>query len=242
MAISTEGIVFTHTRYGDSSAIIHIYTKEMGMVSFMVKGVYGRKKRANFQLLQPLNLVQIEFTYRNNRGIQYIKEFKVIHPMMRIPFSQSRRAQAFLLTEVYGRALRNEGENEQIFNFIKEGILRLDSEIDGVENLHIWLLFHSVGYLGFEPQNNYGIDMPYFDIMDGCFISAEPPHPYFLEKEDSKLIDNLFLTNIDNLKSVAVNVQQRRVLLNCIIKFYELHHQSIGKISSLSILEDLFRS
>ncbi len=242
MTISTEGIVFTHTRYSESSAIIHIYTKELGMVSFMVNGIFGKKKKNNFQLLQPLNLLQIEFTYRNIKDIQRIKDYKVISPMMRIPFSQSRRAQAFLLTEVYSRVLRSEGKNEQIFDFIKEGILKLDDDIEGIENLHIWMLFHSVSHLGFEPHNNFDDDMPFFDIMGGCFISAEPPHPYFLNKEDSKLIYNLFLTTVDELENVAKNVIQRRVLLNTVIKFYELHHQSIGKISSLKILEELFRN
>lgn len=241
MTISTEGIIFTHTRYGDSSAIIHIYTKEVGMVSFMVNGVFGRKKRSNFQLLQPLNIVQLEFINRANRDIQRIRDFKVIHPMMRIPFSQSRRAQAFLLTEIYSRVLRNEGQNETIFNFLKEGIIRLDSDVDGVENLHIWLLFHSVSHLGFEPHNNYEEDCTIFDIMDGCFVPSEPGHPYILVDEDAKMINNLFKTTVDELKNVATNVHQRRVLLNAIIKYYELHHQSIGKISSLAILEELFR-
>ncbi len=241
MTISTEGIIFTHTRYGDSSAIIHIYTKEMGMVSFMVNGVFGRKKRSNFQLLQPLNIVQLEFINRANRDIQRIRDFKVTHPMMRIPFSQSRRAQAFLLTEIYSRVLRNEGQNETIFNFLKEGIIRLDSDVDGVENLHIWLLFHSVSHLGFEPHNNYEEDCTIFDIMDGCFVPSEPGHPYILVDEDAKMINNLFKTTVDELKNVATNVHQRRVLLNAIIKYYELHHQSIGKISSLAILEELFR-
>lgn len=241
MTISTEGIIFTHTRYGDSSAIIHIYTKEMGMVSFMVNGVFGRKKRSNFQLLQPLNIVQLEFINRANRDIQRIRDFKVTHPMMRIPFSQSRRAQAFLLTEIYSRVLRNEGQNETIFNFLKEGIIRLDSDVEGVENLHIWLLFHSVSHLGFEPHNNYEEDCTIFDIMDGCFVPSEPGHPYILVDEDAKMINNLFKTTVDELKNVATNVHQRRVLLNAIIKYYELHHQSIGKISSLAILEELFR-
>ena len=241
MTISTEGIIFTHTRYGDSSAIIHIYTKEMGMVSFMVNGVFGRKKRSNFQLLQPLNIVQLEFINRANRDIQRIRDFKVTHPMMRIPFSQSRRAQAFLLTEIYSRVLRNEGQNETIFNFLKEGIIRLDSDVEGVENLHIWLLFHSVSHLGFEPHNNYEEDCTIFDIMDGCFVPSEPGHPYILVDEDAKMINNLFKATVDELKNVATNVHQRRVLLNAIIKYYELHHQSIGKISSLAILEELFR-
>lgn len=241
MTISTEGIIFTHTRYGDSSAIIHIYTKEVGMVSFMVNGVFGRKKRSNFQLLQPLNIVQLEFINRANRDIQRIRDFKVTHPMMRIPFSQSRRAQAFLLTEIYSRVLRNEGQNETIFNFLKEGIIILDSDVEGVENLHIWLLFHSVSHLGFEPHNNYEEDCTIFDIMDGCFVPSEPGHPYILVDEDAKMINNLFKTTVDELNNVATNVHQRRVLLNAIIKYYELHHQSIGKISSLAILEELFR-
>lgn len=242
MIHSTQGIVLTHTRYGESNAIVHIYTKLFGMQSYMVNGAFGRKKRSNFQLLQPLNLLEMEVNHRVDKDIQRIRDFKIIHPMMRIPFSQSRRAQSFLITEILSRTLRNEGVNKQLFDFLQQGILALDSEIEGLENFHIWLLFHLTPYFGFLPHNNYSAQQPWFDIMEGCFVSSEPAHPHYLKQDSSLLIKNLFNITLNELPLVAKNVAQRRVILDAIALFYEIHHQGVGKIRSLQILEELFKN
>lgn len=241
MIQSTHGIVLTHIRYGESSAIVHIYTRSFGMQSYMVNGAYGRKKRSNFQLLQPLNLLEMEVNHRVDKDLQRIREFRVSPPMMRIPFSQSRRAQAFLITEILSRTLRSEGVNNSLFDFLEQGILALDSEMEGLENFHIWLLFNLTRYFGFLPNNNYSEEFPWFDSMEACFVSSEPAHPYYLKQDGSLLINNLFTTALEELPTVARNVTQRRVLLEALTQFYELHHQGVGKIRSLQILEELFR-
>ena len=241
MIQATHGIVLTHIRYGESSAIVHIYTKSFGMQSYMVNGAYGRKKRSNFQLLQPLNLLEMEVNHRVDKDLQRIREFKVSPPMMRIPFSQSRRAQAFLITEILSRTLRSEGMNISLFEFLEQGILALDSEINGLENFHIWRLFNWTRYFGFLPNNNFSDKFPWFDIMEGCFVSSEPAHPYYLKQDGSLLMKNLFSTTLEELPSIARNVAQRRALLYAMAQFYEIHHQGVGKIRSLQVLEELFK-
>lgn len=241
MIQSTHGIVLTHIRYGESSAIVHIYTKSFGMQSYMVNGAYGRKKRSNFQLLQSLNLLEMEVNHRVDKDLQRIREFKVSPPMMRIPFSQARRAQAFLITEILSRTLRSEGINTTLFEFLEQGILALDSEMEGLENFHIWLLFNLTRYFGFLPNDNYSDEFPWFDIMEGCFVSTEPAHPYYLKQEGTILMKNLFNTTLKQLPTIARNVAQRRILLEAMVQFYEIHHQGVGKIRSLQILEELFK-
>lgn len=241
MLQSTRGVVLDHTRYGESSAIVRVYTRHLGMQSYMVNGAFGRKKKSNFQLLQPLNLLELEVYHKADKDINRIKEFGVIHPMTRFPFIQSRRAQTFLITEILSRALRSEDVNKPLFDFLEESILWFDSELPGMENFHIWLLFNMTRFLGFWPQNNYSDAFPWFDIQEACFVSDEPPHPYYLKKDVSWLFKLLFSFDIQHLSSVACNISQRRSLLEAMILFYEIHHQGVGKIKSLHILEELFK-
>ena len=98
MIQKTEGIVLDHTRYKESSAIVHIFTRELGMRSYMVNGVFGKKKKDKFILLQPLNLLELEVYHKDNKDIQRIKDFRISRIQERIPFSQERRAQVFFIT------------------------------------------------------------------------------------------------------------------------------------------------
>ncbi|MGA0063602.1 MAG: DNA repair protein RecO, partial [Flavobacteriaceae bacterium] len=59
--IHTELIVLSRLRYGDTSLIVRAYTRELGLQSYMIKGVLKPKKTglkpSYFQSLTRLNAV-----------------------------------------------------------------------------------------------------------------------------------------------------------------------------------------
>lgn len=240
MIHKSRGIVLNHTRYGETSAIVHIYTAVFGMQSYMVNGAYGQKKKGNIVLMQPLNILDLEVYHHDNKDIQRIKEFRLCSVLTHLPYSQTRRAQAFLLTEILGRVLRGEGANPHLFHFMEEAIAVLDSEQSGLENFHIWFLFQLSRFLGFQPHDNYSSEMAWFDLMEGCFVSREPAHPHYLSADLSLRMHQMGQLDRKDLQAIARNVVERRQLLEALVVFYELHQPGIGKIRSLSVLKDLF--
>ncbi len=240
MIHKARGIVLNHTRYGETSAIVHIYTTVFGMQSYMVNGAYGKKKKGNIVLMQPLNVLDLEVYHHENKDIHRIKEFRLEALLSYIPYSQTRRAQAFLLTEILGRVLRGEGANPPLFHFIEESIGMLDSDQVGLENFHIWFLFQLTRFLGFQPHDNYSEEMAWFDLGEGCFVSREPAHPHYLSSELSLRIHQMGQLDRKDLSAIAVHVNERRQLLEALVLFYELHQPGIGKIRSISVLRDLF--
>lgn len=240
MIYKTKGIVLTHTRYGESSAIVHIYTSDFGMQSYMVNGAYGKKKKNTMVLLQPLSSLEMDVYHHPGKDIQRIKEFRLTVMYQRIPYSQTLRAQAYLLTEILWRSLRGEGPNQQMFDFIEEALAVLDSGSEGLENFHIWFLFQLTRHLGFQPHDNYNEECRWFDLMEGCFVSGEPAHIYYLSEEIGAAIHKIANLEISSLKAIASNIVQRRELLSAMIRFFELHQPGIGKIRSLNVLKELF--
>jgi len=241
MIHKTRGIVLNHTRYGETSAIVHVFTLGFGTQSYMVNGVYGAKRKDKVLLLQPLNLLEMEVYYKLGKEIQRIKEFKLERALMRIPFSQVRRAQAFLITEILSKVLRNENANLPLFTFIEDAIEFLDSDNDGLENFHLFFLFHLTRFLGFYPHNNHSLAFPFFDLMEGCFISSEAGHPHFLNAENSTVFIRLFQATQNDLSIISVNVHERRIILNALITLYELHFSGIGRWRTLDVLGELFK-
>ncbi len=241
MIVKTRGIVVNHTRFSESSIIVHVFTQEYGMQSYMVNGVFGSKRRDKAVLLQPLNILDMEAYFKQGKEVQRIKEFKLERPLMVIPFLQERRAQAFFITELLSRVLRNEHTNKQLFKFITDAILILDSERKGIENFHLLIFFQLTRFLGFFPNNNYSVEFKYFDFYEGGFVNTEPQHPDFLSEPESLIFLRLFETGIDELSKLAVNVFERRVLMNSLVRFFELHFQDAGRLRSLDVLSDLFK-
>jgi len=240
MIQKTEGIVLDHTRYKESSAIVHIFTRELGMRSYMVNGVFGKKKKDKFILLQPLNLLELEVYHKDNKDIQRIKDFRISRIQERIPFSQERRAQVFFITEILSRILRDENSNPQLFDFIDDAILFLDSDKSGIENFHLMFLFQLTVFLGFSPDDKNAEIYPYFDLQEGCFVGFEPKHPFFLSQTETKLFSRFFTVNKETLPKLAINVQERKILLKSILSLYERHFPGNWKIRSVEVLSYLF--
>ena len=236
----TEGIVLNYNRYSESSAIVHIFTRELGMKSYIINGVFGKKKKDKFILLQPLNILELEVYNKQNKDIQRIKDFKLKRIQTKIPFSQERRAQTFFITECLSNILRNENVNHSLFDFISEGIVFLDSDNEAIENFHISFLFQLTTFLGFMPDGKNAEHFSYFDLIEGCFANENKKHPFFLSADETKLFARFFSSDRYVLSQLAKNVYERKILLKSIIALYERHFPEAFKINSIEVLGELF--
>ena len=73
------GIVLHSLKYNDTSNIVHVYTRENGRVSFLVKIPKSRKTGVRPILFQPLAMVELEVDFRTNASIHSIKEAKTAY-------------------------------------------------------------------------------------------------------------------------------------------------------------------
>ncbi len=239
--IKTEGIVLNHHFYGETSAIVYIYTRALGRQSYIVNSVRGQRKNKKTQLLQPLNRLSMEVYHSPKKDLQRIRDFMLTHPLMHIPFSQSTRAQAFFITEILTKVLTVQDPAPAIYDFLNTSIELLDSHVEGKENLHLYILFRLSRLLGFLPTNNHSVDKPWFDLQNGYFTATEPSHNLFLTPEKAALFARFFLTEASTLSSLAHNTMEREVLMKALLDFYKLHTPGLGTLHSLDILHNTLR-
>ena len=89
------------------------------------------------------------------------------------------------LAELLGYATRAEQQGDALFHFLMDSILWLDQAASNFSNFHIVFMIKLTAYLGFSPNIESGAGMDYFDLVDGCFVSAVPTHRNYLDAEDS---------------------------------------------------------
>src|ERR1700683_5435900 len=105
MQIKTRGIVLHTIRFSETSVITKIYTEKLGLVSYIVKGVRSSKSKAKAALLQPLTLLDMEVTHRENKQLQYIREFSRLYTYQSIPFHTLKSSVALFLLEVVSKSI-----------------------------------------------------------------------------------------------------------------------------------------
>lgn len=228
-------------KYGDTSTIAYIYTDLHGRQTYMLNGVRGGKSRQKTSLIQPLFLLDIEaYPERRSGAICRAKEFRASVSLQSLPFDVNKNVIALFIGEVLYKLVREEEQNEALFDFLHEHILLLDELEHGVSNFHLYFLARLARHLGFFPGNEYGPDLPYFDMQNGVFVPFAPKHGEYMDRPTSALLGELLSANFSNLKNVKTNREQRNTLLRLLLDYYCTHLGMANPIRSLAVLEEVF--
>ncbi|MEC3906447.1 DNA repair protein RecO [Tamlana sp. 2201CG12-4] len=238
MIISTQAIVLSKLKFKDHDLIVKCYTQQKGVVSFLLRGVLkskkGQLKVAHFQLLSQL---QIIMNFKNNRSLQHIKEAKLSCMYVSLHTHVLKSAIVMFLSEVLNSTLQEEEQNENLYSYLENTLLWLDSQSE-YSNFHLLFLLKLTKYLGFYPDVTH-IDYPYFDLIEGRF-KLKTVNKYSIAGENIVLLKQLLGTTFDALPNIKINAKQRQSFLSMILLYFELHLGSFKTPKSLQVFNQVF--
>ena len=237
MIIKTRGIVLRSQKYSETSLIVDVYTELKGMRSYIISGVRTPKARTHASLLQIGSLVHLVAYHHDQKDLTRIKEVRPAYLYRRVPFEVARSSVALFISEVAQKALRGNGENEPLFNFLFDTYRQLDETAHSVRNFHLHFLLEFAAYLGFRPGGDATDETPYFDLEEGYFSEQPVTHTNYLSKTDSRVLEALLNVAQAESHTVAMSKDQRRQLLLQLLDFFALHLEGMPPIKSHVILE-----
>lgn len=238
MLVKTQAIVLSKIRYRDHDIIVKCYTKNRGVVSYLLRGVLKSKKgSAQIAYFQPLSQLEIEENYRPNQSLQFIKDVKLGVSYRSMHTNILKASIVMFLSEVLSATLKEEEANISLYEFLETTLQWLDHEKD-FANFHLLFLLELSKHLGFYPENSNS-DLPYFNLRSGSF-ELRAQAPYTVSGENLEFIKQLLDLKFDNLKAIKLHSKQRQSLLNLFVFYFELHLSDFKKPKSLSILNQVF--
>ena len=240
MLSATEGIVLHYVKYGETSVIATIFTREFGRQSYIVNASRSRKSKNKAGLLQPLFLLDLEVYQKQTREVQRIKEMKSLQTYQNIPFEIGKSTQAIFLAEMLYKTIHEQESYPELFDFILNALLYFDLMEKGWQNFHLYFLFRLTEYFGFMPETKKVGFEGWFDIKKGAVVPFEPPHPLFANKDVTEKLIELSLLKFHELDAFRINRNMREMLLSTLIDYYQLHFDNLGEIKSLKVLHEVF--
>lgn len=241
MLAATEGIVLHFIKYGESSVIATIFTKDFGRQSYIVNASRSRKSKNKGGLLQPLFLLDLEVYQKQTREIQRIKEFKSLNTYQNIPFDIAKSTQVIFLAEMLYKTIHEQESYPELFHFVKSALLYFDLLEEGWQNFHLYFLFRLTEYFGFLPDTNKVGFEGWFDLKKGAIVPFEPTHPLYANKEVTGHLIALSMLKINELDSFKVPRKMRDSILQTLVDYYQLHFENLGEIKSLNVLREVFQ-
>ncbi len=148
--ISTPAIVLASWRYGETSKIVRLATREHGVQSVIAKGALRPRSRFG-AALQVLSGGQAHYLHHDRRELHTLTAFDLVSLPVLLTRNVGRYATATALSELMLRVAPAEPHPEA-FELLSASFRRLELEPPGsVEAAAIQTVWHLVGALGFSP-------------------------------------------------------------------------------------------
>ena len=239
MLHKTRAIVFKTTDYGESSVIAQLFTEKFGLQSYIINGVKKPRSKITRNMLQPMHLLDLVVYHKNNNSVQRIAELKNSPVLLSVPYDVIKSCIAIFLNEVLYKAIKQQGTDESMFEFVFSSVEWLDHQNEGLANFHLLFLIQLTRYLGFYPDVTGAGAADFFDLKNGHFTRYKPEHFSYLSQPHTHNFYSLLQCSFEECPQLKFTNNDRRYLLNKLLEYYALHIESFGNVRSQAVLEEV---
>ena len=232
-----QGVVLQSLRYGDSSLIVKVFTRNFGLRSYMMKGAFSRNSKNKVALFQQLNIINfVETKKPEGSSLGYMKDVQLAWAYQSLPSVMNKSAILLYISELLSKTLVGQEQNESLYDFIVQSLQWLDLVDSRYANFPLYFTLELTRYLGFYPKTSFHSG-DCFDMMEGVFEHDYPLHPYYLDAESALLLHALLGLGIDEACNLPLQLQQRRELLDSLILYMRLHAPVMKDFHSHEVLQ-----
>ena len=238
MLISSPGIILSKVRYKDNDLIVKCLTRDLGVVSYMIKNISMSKKSKNkFAFFQLLNILDLETNYNPNRSIQYIKDLKVKYNFTSLHTNIYKSSVVMFLSEILSNIIHIETKDMELFDFIEKSLIWYDKSEDS-STFYLIFLMKITHHLGFYPDCT-NMSYNYFNLEEGLFESSKNSQ-YVIEGSSLVLFKTILGIKFDTSKLPFIDKTNKKDILKNILIYFKLHVDGFKDPKSLKVLNQIF--
>ncbi len=230
----SEGIVLSSLKYSETSLILDIYTKQHGLGSYIVSGVRKQKSRTA-NVYHPMNIIDM-VAYTSGESLSRIKEASYAYMYQKLDRDVISAAVGTYVIELVRNAIQDKEPDERLYSFIRGTLLSLDSGSHAISTLPYEFAIRLAEYMGFQMQDNYSEESPYFDLSSGQFVSALTSDSTVLDGTLSTVMHQL----MNGVQTISLTKQDKAFLLDKLMSYYELHIDNFKPLRSIPVLRSIF--
>ena len=241
MLLSSPALVLHTTPYGDTSLIAKVFTRLLGVRSYIIKGSRTSRAKLKVNLLQPLSSLDMVVYDNPHTTLNYVKEMSPRHPQ---PYSDPIvNALRFFMTEVLYKALREAEPMPALWDYVD---CQSSVGSEPAANVPVTFMLKVAYHMGIEPLDNHSHREPYFDLQEGRFVS-EPDENTLPAALSRTLHEYLSSSRLDSSTPqplshpVTASLQERLTLLDALIAYFQLHLSGFAHFHSHEILHTILK-
>lgn len=170
-SIRAEAVVLRHSDWGEADRILSLYTRQMGKVRAIAKGVRKMRSRKSGHL-EPFTQVNLQLA--RGRDMFIVTQAEAINAYLHLRDDLVRVGYASYVVELLDRFTFDDDENPSLFHLLAETLKRLDQE----SSLYLAVRYYEIrllDLLGYRPhlfhcancENEIKAEAQYFSALQG---------------------------------------------------------------------------
>lgn len=239
----SEAILLKKTKFGDTSLVVQLYTKEFGRISAIIKGARSPKSKIGSRI-DLINQVEVVLYNKTEKDLQLVTQVNLINHFPKIKEDLDKLKYASAVCEVILKLTPEHDINDKIYR----GSIRILSLINQSENSAVFLfaqyLLFFIKEIGFEIsieycsncgnkiENSSGNAFNYGSgiICENC--NEDKMLSFQLSEELFNLLKCLSIKN----DKISYNKKDVENIIFILEKFLVFHNPDFKAIKSLQIL------
>ena len=158
MIVRTEAVILRSLKYGESSKILHFYTRLFGRLSVIAKGARGKKSRFGSSL-EPMSIVSAVLYKHENRDLHLLSQCDAILPLRKLTDDLDKMAVAMSVIGLVETIAHSEERNEPLFDVLTETLRVINGATNSAFSALYFFEVRLLEILGFRPD---------FHTCQGC--------------------------------------------------------------------------
>lgn len=243
MIANSDAIVLKSIKYGDTSKIVTLYTKNYGKISVIAKG--ARKPKNKFgSSLNPLSYINVNFYYKVNRDLQVLNNSDILEHFAMLDANYESLIATLILAEFVNNISQTNEVNEEIFELLLYTLRVINHNIKKAYNIIIKALINLSAITGFATSFNFN-----FDNIENIVFSLEDGKPtmtlpknniyYNLDKLSLKILNQLQQSTKEDIVELQIS---KDTFIDCIYffqKYFNFHLGKNFKLKTINLLQQL---
>jgi DNA repair protein RecO (recombination protein O) len=242
MLHTTNAIVLRTTKYGETSIIANLFTELLGVQTFMINGVRKANKKGSSKsnLFVPGNILQIVAYANDQKNMNRLKEYEFAFIYKSIASSVVKNATLIFCVELISKSIHEPSPMPEAYHLLQDAALHLDkTNVEQTYNISLFFGLQLAQELGFGIHGKYSDNATFLNMAEGIFVKEKKDDAQYCSKVVSESIYNLVQCNLENVHNVVL-LAPRKIILENILLFLQLHIAAIKTMRSPEILQSIF--